>query len=90
MPNGGDRGAKKRNNMIKFFSLMLVMASMVFVFSSCSEDEKKKEYNEIQSSVLAAAKRGYVDDIDHELSRKRAEYGFLTKEDYFEELGIER
>ena len=48
-------------------------------------------YNVINDGeVPAEALRGYVDDIDHELSRKRAEYGFLTKEEYFEELGIER
>ena len=39
--------------------------------------------------VASEAMRGYVDDIDNELSRKRAEYGFMTKEEYFEELGIE-
>ena len=48
-------------------------------------------YNVVDDGEVAAeAMRGYVDDIDHELSRKRAEYGFLTKEEYFEELGIER
>lgn len=48
-------------------------------------------YNVVDDGEVASeAMRGYVDDIDHELSRKRAEYGFLTKEDYFEELGIER
>jgi hypothetical protein len=35
-------GRRKKNNMKKLFSMMLVMASMVFVFSSCSEDEDKK------------------------------------------------
>lgn len=43
-----------------------------------------------KDEVPAEALRGYVDDIDHELSRKRAEYGFITREEYFEELGIER
>jgi len=48
-------------------------------------------YNVVNDGEVASeAMRGYVDDIDHELSRKRAEYGFLTKEEYFEELGIER
>ncbi len=47
-------------------------------------------YNVVDDGEVAAeAMRGYVDDIDHELSRKRAEYGFLTKEEYYEELGIE-
>lgn len=41
-------------------------------------DEKKKEYNEIQSSVLAAAKRGYVDDIiEPDATRKRVIAAFL-------------
>ena len=48
-------------------------------------------YNVVNDGEVAAeAMRGYVDDIDHELSRKRSEYGFLTKEDYYEEIGIER
>lgn len=48
-------------------------------------------YNVVDDGEVASeAMRGYIDDIDHELSRKRAEYGFLTKEEYFEELGIER
>ena len=48
-------------------------------------------YNVVDDGEVASeAMRGYVDDIDHELSRKRAEYNFLTKEEYFEELGIER
>jgi len=43
-------------------------------------------YNVVNDGEVAAeALRGYVDDIDHELSRKRAEYGFITKEDYFKE-----
>ena len=41
-------------------------------------DEKKKEYNEIQSSALAAAKRGYVDDIiEPDATRKRVIAAFL-------------
>ena len=48
-------------------------------------------YNVVNDGQVASeAMRSYVDDIDHELSRKRAEYGFLTREEYFEELGIER
>ncbi len=48
-------------------------------------------YNVVDDGEVASqALLGYVDDIDHELSRKRAEYGFLTKEDYYEELGIEQ
>jgi len=42
--------------------------------------------------VASEAMLGYVDDINHELSRKRDEYGFLTMEEYMEELkekGIE-
>ncbi len=42
--------------------------------------------------VASEAMLGYVDDINHELSRKRDEYGFLTMEEYTEELaakGIE-
>ena len=47
-------------------------------------------YNVVNDGEVASeALRGYVDDIDHELSRKRAEYGFITKEEYYEELGIE-
>jgi membrane-bound lytic murein transglycosylase len=36
--------------------------------------------------VASEAMLGYVDDINHELSRKRDEYGFLTMEEYMEEL----
>ncbi len=42
--------------------------------------------------VASEAMLGYVDDINHELSRKRDEYGFLTMEEYMQELaqkGIE-
>jgi len=42
--------------------------------------------------VASEAMLGYVDDINQELSRKRDEYGFLTVEEYKEELakkGIE-
>ncbi len=37
--------------------------------------------------VPSQALLGYVDDINHELSRKRAEYGFMTAEQYHEEIG---
>jgi len=50
-------------------------------------------YNVVDDGQVASeAMLGYVDDINHELSRKRAEYGFLTMEEYEEELkekGIE-
>ncbi len=50
-------------------------------------------YNVVDDGQVASeALLGYVDDINHELSRKRAEYGFLTMEEYEEELkekGIE-
>ena len=36
--------------------------------------------------VASEAMLGYVDDINHELSRKRDEYGFLTMEEYMQEL----
>ena len=36
--------------------------------------------------VASEAMLGYVDDIDNELTRKRAEYGFLTSEEYKEGL----
>lgn len=36
--------------------------------------------------VASEAMLGYVDDIDNELTRKRAEYGFLTAEDYKAQL----
>ena len=42
MPNGGSREARKKN-MKKLFSLMLVMASMLCVCSSCSKDENLPE-----------------------------------------------
>lgn len=46
-------------------------------------------YNVVDDGQVAAeAMRDYVDDINHELSRKRAEYNFLTMEEYEEELGI--
>ena len=46
-------------------------------------------YNVVNDGKVASeAMRDYVDDIDHELSRKRAEYGFLTMEEYEKELGI--
>lgn len=46
-------------------------------------------YNVVDDGKVASeAMRDYVDDIDHELSRKRAEYNFLTKEEFFEEHGI--
>ncbi len=50
-------------------------------------------YNVVDDGQVASeAMLGYVDDINHELSRKRDEYGFLTMEEYKEELkakGIE-
>ncbi len=50
-------------------------------------------YNVVDDGQVASeAMLGYVDDINHELSRKRDEYGFLTMEEYEEELaakGIE-
>ena len=50
-------------------------------------------YNVVDDGKPAAdAMLGYVDDINQELSRKRDEYGFLTMEEYKEELkakGIE-
>ena len=50
-------------------------------------------YNVVDDGKPAAdAMLGYVDDINQELSRKRDEYGFLTLEEYKEELkakGIE-
>ena len=40
-------------------------------------------YNVVDDGEVASeAMLGYVDDIDNELSRKRAEYGFLTYEEY--------
>lgn len=39
--------------------------------------------------VASEAMLGYVDDINHELSRKRDEYGFLTLEEYQEEKAAE-
>lgn len=50
MPNGGSREAQKSNNMKKFFSMMLIMASVVFVFSSCSE-EKEEVGPDIPSTI---------------------------------------
>ncbi len=38
------------------------------------------------SEVPSEAMLGYVDDINNELTRKRAEYGFLTIDQYKEEL----
>lgn len=47
-------------------------------------------YNVVDDDQVASeAMLGYVDDIDNELSRKRAEYGFITMDEYKEELGIE-
>ena len=40
-------------------------------------------YNVVDDGEVASeAMLGYVDDINNELTRKRAEYGFLTAEDY--------
>ena len=52
------------------------LAKVCFAFYAVVDD----------GEVASEAMLGYVDDINHELSRKRDEYGFLTMEEYMEEL----
>ena len=81
-------GQEKKNLMQQFESLKgtpmspgnyIVARYTNFAFYNVVDDGK----------VASEALRDYVDDIDHELSRKRAEYNFLTKEEFFAEHGIE-
>ena len=80
-------GQEKKNLMQQFESLKgtpmspgnyIVARYTNFAFYNVVDDGK----------VASEAMRDYVDDIDHELSRKRAEYGFLTQEEFFKEKGI--